>query len=66
MAARSAGRAARGGVAGLPVLDGFHAGLADVGQGREIRLADFEMQDLAALGFERLGAGQHGVGAFGL
>ena len=66
MAVAQRRHAGRGGVARLPVLDGFHAGLADVGEGREIRLADFEVQDLAALGFERLGTRQDGVGAFGL
>ena len=58
-------RPGRGCIACLPVLNGADAGLADIGKGGKIRLADFQVQDLAALGFKFIGTRQHGVGAFG-
>ena len=61
------GRDAGGGVvAGLAVGDGAHAGHGDVGVGVKVGLADLEVDDVAALGFEGLGAGEDDVGALGL
>ena len=46
--------------------DGRDAGLAHVFEGRIIRLADFEVDDLPPLGFQLVGARQNLVGAFRL
>ena len=60
------GCAGRGGVARVAGLDCFDPGLRDVLKRRHVRLADFEMDDGPPGGFERLGAGEHVIGALGL
>ena len=58
------GNAARGNVAVAAFDDGGAQGIDDRGSGMEVRLAEFEMDDRAALLFEFFGAGEDGQRAF--
>ncbi len=51
-----------GRVAVMAVAQGLDRGLDDVGRRREIRLADAEVDDIAALGRKLGGARKHGEG----
>ena len=55
---------AEGGIAGVSLLDRLHACLGDILEGWNIRLADFQVDDMFSGGFQRLGFGQHEVGPF--
>ena len=46
----------------LAVAQSLDGGLDDMGRGFEIRLADAKIDDVAPLGGERGGLGQHGEG----
>ena len=59
------GQPGRGAVARVAVAQRLRGGVHDVRRGVDARLADLEVQHLAALGLERLGAGQHLEGGLG-
>ena len=50
---------------GVPILQGFHAGLDDVFGRLEIRFADFQVDYLASLGFQGAGFGEDLESGFG-
>jgi len=52
------GEARRGDVMRVPAVQGVHGGLDDVGGRVEVRLADLQVDDLAARRFERPGSRQ--------
>lgn len=49
----------------LASLDGIYPGLADLGKSIEIRLADFKVNNMPAVRFQRLGFGHHRVRPLG-
>ncbi|MBE3067258.1 MAG: hypothetical protein IMZ73_07500, partial [Chloroflexi bacterium] len=59
------GDSRRRSIFGFPETDGGDPGFADMGWCGKVGLADFEMDDLSSLGFEGLGLGEDGIGAFG-
>ena len=61
---RSSGQAGRGPVVRVAVLEGLHAGGHDVLRRIEVGLADFQVDDFPALGFQSAGFRQHLKGAF--
>ena len=65
MASRNSGNPAVGAVVGEPVADGRHPRFDDVARRVKVGFADFQVDDLPALGLKGAGLGQHLESALG-